>query len=336
MPGKDDTKSGESWSARFHPRRDPGWLAIVALAALLGLALFRPWIHGADGVRYYAYLRSIAFDRDLDFENEFRHYPDSAPLLREWHRDPDTGRLTNAVACGSAVMWAPWLAIAHAVVATANAAGADVPADGYSRPYVVAVCLGSTIHALAGLLLLYATLRRWFAWPAALTAVVGLWLASPLVFYMYAHPSMSHANSFLAVCALFAACARWGQSRSVGPWAAMGALAGLAMLTRFNNLFWIAVPGANWLALLARAGRQRPEAPTPTPTDPSDGRPSRDVAQTLLLGLVFAAGALVAFSPQMAAWRAMHGSFLAGPRDYKLSSWPVSYTHLTLPTNREV
>jgi hypothetical protein len=261
-------------------------------------AMFKPWIHGADGVRYYSYLRSTAIDGDLDFENEFTHYPDAAGVLR---RDPQSGRVANAVACGSAVMWAPWFLAAHAGVKIARAMGAGVAADGYSTPYVVAVCLGSAFYALAGLLFLYGTLRRWSGRGAALTAVILAWLASPLVFYMYAHPSMSHANAFFCVCALLAACARWGESESFAAWAGMGALAGLAMLARFDNLLWMALPATQWVLLFLK--------------DDARGR-----RRLIALGVVFCICALAVFSPQLIVWKALYGSYLSGPRDYKLDS----------------
>jgi len=213
--------------------------------------------------------------------------------------DPATGRIANATPCGSAVMWAPWFLAAHAGVKVARLAGATVAADGYAKPYVIAVCFGSFFYALAGLFLLYGSLRRWFARAASLTAVMGVWLASPLVFYMYAHPSMSHANSFFCASALLYVCARWGRSSSFSAWAGMGALAGLGMLVRYDGVLWALAPAATWAALLYE---------------------KRSSALRLLaLGVVCAACAVIVFSPQMMAWKYMHGSFFSGPKDFKLA-----------------
>ena len=312
-------------------RRDWGWGVLVVSFVVFMAAMFKPWIHGADGVRYYAYLRSAAIDGDLDFEDEFSHYPDAAGVLR---RDPRTGRVANAVACGSAVLWAPWFLAAHAGVKIARLAGASVAADGYSAPYVVAVCLGSTFYALAGLLLLYGALRRWAGQGAALTAVMGVWLASPLVFYMCSHPSMSHANAFFCVCALLAACVRWGESESFAAWAGMGALAGLATLARFDNLLWLALPAAQWISWFVVRGswfarrdsrrvvvgrdRSRQTFFAPINEPRTANHEPRSVLRFLALGAVFCVCALAVFSPQLFAWKALYGSFFSGPRDYKL------------------
>lgn len=272
-------------------------IVIVAVAGVLALLLFRPWIHGADGVRYYSYLRSMAIDGDLNFENEFRHYiADCEPLLREQRRDPETGRIPNAVPCGSAMMWAPWFTVAHLGVKIAGG-----KADGYGAPYAWAIGLATLFHALLGLLLLRATLRRWFASGPALAALLGVWLASPLVFYMFAHPSMSHGNSFFCVCLLLFLCSRREASTSLAIWAAIGIVAGMTLLVRFNNLLWIILPAVEWMRLLW-SHRCSP-------------------GRAIGLGALCAVCAIVVFSPQLFAWKAMHGSFFSGPRDYKLSTW---------------
>ena len=288
-------------------RRDRGWRWLCLLGAALFVLLFKPWVHGDDGVRYYAYLRSMVVDGDLDFRNEFVHYADrTIDVLRI---DPDTGRVANAVPCGSAVLWAPWFLAVHGALALGGALGlATAPADGYGAPYVVAISLASAVHAFLGVLMLYALLRRFFAVAPALAAVVAVWLASPLVFYMYAHPSMAHANSFFAASALLLACARWGASRRWIHWAAMGALAGLAMLVRFNNLLLILFPMFAWVALAVQTAR----------SDESAGERRAALGRLVALGAVCALCACLVFAPQLAAWKYMHGAWLAGPRDFKL------------------
>ena len=53
--------------------RDRGQLVILALFLLM-LPLSLPRIYATDEVQYYAYLRSVYFDRDLDFRNEYEHF----------------------------------------------------------------------------------------------------------------------------------------------------------------------------------------------------------------------------------------------------------------------
>src|SRR4029077_2736091 len=71
----------------------------------------------ADSPDYYVYLRSAAFDRDLDFANEWRvwGYAEEPP--------PATGLRPNVAAVGSALVWSPFFAGAHVYVLLLRALG---------------------------------------------------------------------------------------------------------------------------------------------------------------------------------------------------------------------
>src|SRR3954447_1529596 len=65
-------------------RRNRGELIIVALFLLmLPFSLRR--IYATDEVQYFAYLRSVYFDHDLDFRNEYEHFAQ----LGERQQPPD-------------------------------------------------------------------------------------------------------------------------------------------------------------------------------------------------------------------------------------------------------
>src|SRR5919198_1384186 len=53
--------------------RDKGALIILALFLLL-LPFSLKRIYASDEVQYYAYLRSVYFDGDLDFRDEYEHF----------------------------------------------------------------------------------------------------------------------------------------------------------------------------------------------------------------------------------------------------------------------
>src|SRR5215211_5088833 len=126
-------------------QRDRGQLLIVVLFLLL-LPFSLRRIYATDEVQYYAYLRSVYFDHDLDFHNEYEHFaaigeqqqpPDLAvrnALLRidAQNPNPRTGKLRNVAPVGSAIMWAPGFVLADLGVRAANMLGARIPADGYS------------------------------------------------------------------------------------------------------------------------------------------------------------------------------------------------------------
>jgi hypothetical protein len=197
-----------SISAQFWAR-DRGQIVIVALfLALLPISL--PRIYATDEVQYYSYLRSVYFDGDLDFRNEYEHFaqlgeqqqpPDPAVRNALLHADaqnpnPITGKLRNVAPVGSAIMWAPGFVLADIGVRAASALGARVAADGYSRPYIWAVCFMSALYALGGLLLSYRLARRFAGAFAAALATIAIWLATPLVMYTYILMPWSHATGF--------------------------------------------------------------------------------------------------------------------------------------------
>jgi hypothetical protein len=249
-----------SWLAN----QDRGALLIVALFLLL-LPLSLPRIYATDEVQYFAYLRSLYFDHDLDFLNEYSHFAELGQrngdpavfnaLLRDNPADPPlipaTGLYRNVAPIGSALLWAPGFVLADLLVRAANLLGARIPADGYSWPYIWAVCYMSALYALLGLLLTYRLARRFVAAFDAALATIAVWLATPLVFYTYIQMPWSHANGFF-LFALFLTIwlrdtperyglagespwtplgARWTQ-RSIATWSLLGLIGGLMTITR--------------------------------------------------------------------------------------------------------
>jgi len=277
--------------------------AVLALFLAVAFALLlRPSIRGHDGVLNYVYLRSLLVDGDLHFSNEYRHY---LTLQAEWFNneelpsDPVTDMPINLYGVGSSMMWTPWVAVAHVATAAAARGGWEVAADGYSRPYEWAVGLGSCFYATLGLWLLFRLCARLVGRRSAFSSVLAAWLASPLVFYMYLHPSMSHANSFLCAALLLHT---YLAGDGVRRWLALGAIAGLLVAVRFQDTVLLGGfaaaelwrwrervrEDAGWAFLRSRVGRY------------------------LGAGLM----AIMAFSPQLAAWSILQGSAFSGPRAY--------------------
>ncbi|MBX7245947.1 MAG: hypothetical protein K1X53_10645, partial [Candidatus Sumerlaeaceae bacterium] len=292
-------------SAPFWGRISDNPAAILVLLLLVAFAaILKPSIHGNDGVQNYVYLRSLLCDGDLDFSNEYAHYiaRDSRWFdeKTELERDPVTGRPINLYGVGSSLLWAPWVLAADAAGRTARWLGAGLEADGYSRLYESAVGWASCFYASFGLFLVFAALRRLVSPWVALWAVIAVWLASPLFFYMYLHPSMSHANSFF-LAALLLWLYRGGDG--LGRWAAMGLVGGLLALTRFQDA---ALLGAFAPAELWRLYQRR-----------RDGGPmGHYLMDRLKRYALFGVCAVIAFLPQLAAWNALQGSPFSGPRGY--------------------
>jgi hypothetical protein len=249
--------------------RDVGpWL--IPLLFLLLLPISLPRVALSDEVQYYAYLRSFVFDGDLDFRNEYTHFAEQGrrfgdeavfdALLREDANNPNpaTGLLRNVAPVGSAILWAPGFVVADLLVLGANAFGAAIPRDGFSRPYILAACLMAALYSLLGLLLTYRLARRHASDFAATLATLTVFLASPLVFYTYIAMPWSHATGFFLFALFLSVWMRhWRRPLERGPglWLLLGLIGGLMVMTR--EPWRRCGPTAGWPAPGAGA-RRRP------------------------------------------------------------------------------
>jgi hypothetical protein len=283
-------------------RREAGLLVIlflfVAFWAAFGLLhTFSPLkarIIGVDPVGYYAWFRSPVFDGDLQFENEYRTLLGSG-VAGDTLVDPDgprtvTGHLPNSFSIGPALLWSPFLGVAHVVARVGG-----WPADGFSQPYHSAVFFANAFYGLLGALLIYGALRRWFDVRASTLSALGAWAASPMLYYTYGQYAMSHAVSFFCM-ALFLFLWIWLRERDgYLPWLAIGAALGLASLARWQNVTFALVPTIDLLA--------------------------RDWKHNFPKLAACGAATVVVFFPQMYGWKLVYGSYLTIPQGGGFMDW---------------
>jgi hypothetical protein len=284
--------------------------AVVVVAWLITLPLVTPKIRGADEIEYFAYLRSMAFDRDLEFGNEYLYFHERDPRGLAGFAatfldrlEPRTGRHINFAPLGSALLWSPFYLLAHLGVLVARAAGSAVPADGFSPPYVAAACYASWLYGGLGLLVIHDALRRFGGFPdrAAGWAAAALLWASPLLYYMTIAPGFSHATSVFAVAALVWVTLHARAGHGLSRWIAVGAVGGIAALVREQDALFLSVPFGLLAADAVRDGRW--------------GAAARRGAVTVGI-------AVAVFVPQLLAYHAINGAF--GPS--RLVTRKMTYT----------
>jgi len=274
---------------------------LLALIFLLTLPLCNPWVRG-DGVGYYAFGRSLLIEHDLDFKKDWlaantsfkMGRTDASGNITSAQYTP-TGHLDNHFSIGPAILWSPFLITAHLAVLSYDSLGGHVPADGYSRPYVMAMALGTALYGFVALWISFRLTRKYFPDRWAFLATIGIWFASSLPVYMYFNPSWAHAQSAFAV-ALFVW--YWDRSRNGrrwGQWAILGVIAGIMMDIYYINVILLLFPLLELLAGLWHALRV-----------------SRfDPIRHLLLGnIVFALAIFVAFLPTLIVKKILYGSYL--------------------------
>jgi hypothetical protein len=267
-------------------------VGVLALIFLLAFPLlFKPWIHGFDTVAYYSWLRSAVIDGNLNVGDEFVHYGYGAE-----RGATVTGHTYSEWAVGSAVLWSPFFLAAHGISHLARALGFLVATDGYAALYVWAISLGSALYAFAAILLTHYLCRELFSLPVSTLATAAVWLSSPLVFYMYSHPAMSHANDAFAY-ALFVF--TWYRTRHQQAWygaALRGAAAGLCALVRQPNAVLVFFVLAEFAIDGIRSWR-------------STGR-GVEARRSILNVVIFSLFWWFAYSPQVVVWRVVFGRWI--------------------------
>jgi hypothetical protein len=283
---------------------DRGLVGLLILFVLMAPLVTRR-IYASDEIKYYAYTHSLFFDGDLDFSNDYLHWYQVDPVKFEaiytdlYRTREPTGLPTNEAPIGTGLLWLPSYALAHVLTLGANSIGADVPADGWSWPYITAVCLTSYLLGCLGLLLCFAVARSYFGGRLSAVAVAAIWLSTPLIFYTVIAPPWSHATSLFAVSLFlwYWHRTRRPEGRTFVEWALLGAAGGLMMLIREQDVLFLVIPGIEVLVRLWSLWRERAAT-------------WRVQAGRLVLGaVIMGTAAFIVFIPQLIAYRVLTGQF---------------------------
>ncbi len=256
-----------------------------------------------DGVGYFSYLRSLLFDHDLDFHNEYESLYWETEYTPGANDIPATGMAGNSYAIGPAVLWGPFYLFGHLVSLMARAVRIQVDTAGYGLTYQSAISISTIVYVTMGSILAYRVSRRYFSSWASLLAIGGLWLASSLFHYTVGAPDMSHGVSFFAVSS-FVYIWHPPRSRTWKEWALLGTTVGLMTLVRWQNLLYATVLVVEALWAIATRGAAVTRVKTL-------GEYARGA---LLVGLV----AAVVFAPQLVVWNVLYGSPLSIPRSHPI------------------
>jgi hypothetical protein len=252
-----------------------------------------------DSPSYFAYLRSAAFDHDLDFANEWELWGFPAQAVTA------TGHRQNVHSVGPAVAWAPFYLLAHAYVKL-GLAGAPFPADGYSGPYRRAAALGTLTAVLLGAALLLQVTAARFGVRVALLAVAAAVAASPIAYYAFVVPAMAHGLAFAAAAAVVWAWHRAAARPSLAAWVLLGAAVGLVALVRWQG----AVCGLLAAPLLVDQLRRR--------------------TARAWWAAAAAGAAVLVFVPQLMVWRILYGRLLTLPQGRGFMDWSSPHLWDTL------
>jgi hypothetical protein len=270
-----------------HDVRPWAWFAVAGLVLLLALT-FKPSIEN-DGIGYFSYLHSLVVDHDLDFTNEYLAARAEGVGYYPLLIESRTanGMLADYFPIGAAAISLP----VYLVTLAARPSGEPQ----FGVPFSVTISLVSLLVGLIALALSYRLAAGLTKSASALIGVVGAAAATPFIYYLLYEPSYSHTFSACAVAAFLYVWWWRRDSRSALGWFALGLLGGLMGLIRYQD---------GPLLLIGLLDRPR----------------------RWWYFLLFFAGALVAFAPQLPVDQALFGSLLpARPAGQELQFFPGHY-----------
>jgi hypothetical protein len=253
-------------------------------------------------VGYYAFGRSLLIEHDLDFKKDwlaantsFRMGRTDASGNITSDQYTPTGHLDNHFSIGPAILWSPFLITAHLAVLAYDSLGGHVPADGYSRPYVTAMALGTALYGFVALWISFRLASKYIPDRWAFLATLGIWFASSLPVYMYFNPSWAHAQSAFAVSLFLWYWDRSRNGRTWKQWAILGVIGGLMMDIYYINVIFLLFPLLESLAGFWHALKVTGFEP---------------IRRLLIGNILFASAIIVAFLPTLIVKKILYGSYL--------------------------
>lgn len=287
------------------PPRIIAGVGLLLLVTYLGAMVLFPKPDGrvvfGDAAHYFVQLRSLVYDRDVHFTNEYaRLYGVDGPLPElEWIFTDltPTGYVRNYMPVGPALLWAPLFLLFSGVQLAASRLGLASRPDGFDWPLQLVPGITGVLAATAAALITWRMTRRLVDDWSALVGVLGAWLGSHAIYYSLVSPSYSHAPSMLTGAVFFSTWLSTRHTQSVRTAILLGGLAGLCALMRWQDAIFALVPAIEVLGW---------RAPIRT-----------RVAALAAAGAAF----LVVFSPQMAVWHVIYGQPLAIPQGPSFMQW---------------
>jgi len=180
-----------------------------------------------DVKSYYSYLPAYFIDHDIAISE----WEDQDPYFNKyWPVYMGNGKYVIKTTLGISVFYAPFFAVANAV-----AAPLGYPADGFSKPYAIAILLSGAFFAWLGLLVLQRFLLRYYTDKVVAVTLAIIGLATTLLWYATYEAPMSHSYSFFLFAAFLYLTDRWYDKATWWKALLIGLVFGLIVLVRPSN-----------------------------------------------------------------------------------------------------
>lgn len=270
---------------------------VIAAHLAAGFLLLTPGYIEPDSVAIYSWIRSIVFNGDLLFFDEwlgFGMIRDGVPMAKEI---TELGTLANHWWVGTSMVSAPYYLAAHLAAKWGQASP-----NGFLGIYAMTLAWVSVLFgAAASLTALHVLRRQQIAAGAAIGAIAAIAVGTPMLWYELRMPLGTHMAGVAIIGALCLALFMAETRRELALDILCGLLFGLAVTTRLQH--FVLAPAVAWH--LRRSGRSW--------------------ARLFVVGLA----SLVPWVAQAVAWTAVYGQPL-GP--IAAGSSPVGGTWMVFHT----
>lgn len=299
------------------------YLSLFVLLAAFNYAHFTyrrevpriPYLTGFDDLGYFVYARSLFFDKDINFRNDYQYFVSlfndflAGPPFAQWLRENPT-RPPNFYPVGTGLAALPFLLAFHLLAKVLVFMGlVPVAPSPFSSWYPLAYLLGNLSWGVLGLWVTSQLLKHFFSSHLAHLATLSCVCAGPALFYVLYQPGMSHLTSLCLVAVALWSVLKWDSQASSFRRTAYAALAGFALG------FALAVRTANLPIFLLLCV-------------PLTGRQPIKWRQRLKEGLIALCSAGLFFLPQLLAWRYLYGKFLVNSYGYSATVLAPHFGHV--------
>lgn len=253
---------------------------------------FGTFIYGTDGQMYYAQLRSLVVDGDLNFENELELTPKKEALINPNTGDlafpmTKSGKIKNHFTCGWAIVtFLPYFVI-HLICKIFY----PVLSTGYSLPYNLGFSLWYVFLGVVAAVFLLKTALKMSASKAIITvSLFVIVFATNAIYYISIFPIGKHAALFfLLSLLLYFQIDLWFKPLKLQVWLLISLLGGLITLIDPTNLIFLFPLSAVILCLLK----------------------VKKYRFVFWVSLIILAGIVIGFLIQLLVWRISYGYWVA-------------------------
>jgi hypothetical protein len=205
----------------------------------------------SDGWSYHVYLPAWFIFHDPTLEAIARDCCGGIfPTFTAIDRWPGTGAWLDVHPPGTAILSAPFFAVAHLLTRWSN-----LSRDGFSLYYQHGAALAGVTYLIGGLIALKRALLGWFSPGVVLATLVAVTWGTDLFHYGTYDPTFSHVYAFALTSLLLLIVPRWFDAPSMGRSVLLGAVVALVILVRHVNVLIIvgfACYGLNSAAAIRR------------------------------------------------------------------------------------